>query len=181
MQAFKHSSLIKKATKDDDEPVPGYLFHEVKQATDSSQEACKRIQDYILDRMDHKSPLVKWKALRVIRHVAEKGQIDFKRGMQRNQDKFREAAHYRGEAHPLHGDAFNTRVRETAADCLNFLHQTEAHNSGSRFGQGGNGQMSGGMGSNDSRANVGGYSGGFGGNSGGDWGASADSRMNDYA
>merc|ERR1711977_95282 len=115
MQAFKHSSLIKKATKDDDEPVPGYLFHEVKQATDSSQEACKRIQDYLLDRLDHKSPLVKWKALRVIRHVAEKGQIDFKRGMQRNQDKFREAAHYRGEPDPLHGDAFNTRVRETAA------------------------------------------------------------------
>ena len=53
-QAFKHSSLVKKATADNDEPVPGYLFHEVKQACDVSQEASKRIQDYLLDRLEHK-------------------------------------------------------------------------------------------------------------------------------
>merc|ERR1711934_905579 len=126
-------------------------------------------------------PLVKWKALRVIRHVAEKGQIDFKRGMQRNQDKFREAAHYRGEPDPLHGDAFNTRVRETAADVLNFLYQTESHNSGASFGQTRAG-FGGGMG-NDS-SNIGGFSGGnssFGGSSGGNWGESGDYRMHDYA
>merc|ERR1712159_52801 len=116
--------------------------------------------------MDHKSPLVKWKALRVIRHVAEKGSVDFKRGMQRNQDKFREAARYRGEPDPLHGDAFNTRVRETAADVLNFLHQTETHNSGSTFGQN-RGGFGGGMGNENS--NIGGL--GSGNSSGGDWGS----------
>jgi len=183
MQAFKHSSLIKKATKDDDEPVPGYLFHEVKQATEASQEASKRIQDYILDRLDHKSPLVKWKALRVIKHTSDKGSVDFKHAMQRNQDKFRECAMYRGEPNPLHGDAFNLRVRETAADILNFLSQPDAHNAGSAFGQSKAG-FSGGLGNESSNvAESGGGNWGSGGSSGGggNWGSGGDSRINDYA
>ena len=114
-------NIVYKAIADDGSPTPGYLYNELAKLTHSSVDDCQKIQAILIKSLSKKSPLVKLKALKVIRHVSRAGRSDFQRGLQRNNAAIKECLQYRGEPHPLRGDEPNKLVRDGNL-ILNHIH-----------------------------------------------------------
>lgn len=112
---------VEDATSTKDEPAPVYLLDEIVALANSSPESAQGIADHVIKRLGNKSPIVKFKALRLVKHLCLKGALQFQRCMQRHSGAIRELQHYRGEQDPLKGDAPNHRVRELAKETTEVL------------------------------------------------------------
>lgn len=126
MEAYWRSKLIDGATSDEDKVTPVYKLEEICDLLRSSHiTIVKEVSQFILRRLEHKSPIVKQKALRVIKYAVGKSGAEFKREMQRNSVAVRQLIHYKGQPNPLKGDALNKAVRETAQEALSVLFSSE--------------------------------------------------------
>ncbi|PWA41919.1 ENTH/VHS family protein [Artemisia annua] len=120
MEWYMRSRMIDAATSDEDDKVtPVYKLDEICQLLRDNH--VKHVSHLILTRLQHKSPLVKQKALRVIKYAVGKSGVEFRREMQNNSVAVRQLIHYRGQPDPLKGDALNKSVRETAQEALSAI------------------------------------------------------------
>ncbi|KAK4477729.1 hypothetical protein RD792_016986 [Penstemon davidsonii] len=126
VESYWRSRLIDGATSDEDKVTPVYKLEEICELLGSSHVSIvKEISEFILKRLQHKSPLVKQKALRVIKYAVGKSGSEFRREMQRNSVAIRQLIHYRGQPDPLKGEALNKAVRETAQEALSALFSSD--------------------------------------------------------
>lgn len=126
MEAYWRSKLIDGATSDEDKVTPVYKLEEICDLLRSSHiSIVKEVSQFILRRLEHKSPIVKQKALRVIKYAVGKSGAEFKREMQKNSVAVRQLVHYKGQPDPLKGDALNKAVRETAQEALSVLFSSD--------------------------------------------------------
>ncbi|KAK4477776.1 hypothetical protein RD792_017038 [Penstemon davidsonii] len=126
VESYWRSRLIDGATSDEDKVTPVYKLEEICELLGSSHVSIvKEISEFILKRLQHKSPLVKQKALRVIKYAVGKSGSEFRRDMQRNSVAIRQLIHYRGQPDPLKGEALNKAVRETAQEALSALFSSD--------------------------------------------------------
>ncbi|KAH6827283.1 ENTH/VHS family protein [Perilla frutescens var. hirtella] len=126
VEAYWRSILIDGATSNEDKVTPVYKLEEICDLLRSSHiTIVKEVSQFILRRLEHKSPIVKQKALRVIKYAVGKSGSEFKREMQRNSVAVRQLIHYKGQPDPLKGDALNKAVRETAQEALSVLFSSD--------------------------------------------------------
>ncbi|KAK4354191.1 hypothetical protein RND71_026385 [Anisodus tanguticus] len=126
VESYWRSRMIDGATSDEEKVTPVYKLEEIFELLRSSHSTIvKEISDFILKRLQHKSPIVKQKALRVIKHAVGKSGAEFRREMQRNSVAIRQLIHYKGQPDPLKGDTLNKAVRETAQEALSALFSSE--------------------------------------------------------
>ncbi|KAK9677070.1 hypothetical protein RND81_11G119900 [Saponaria officinalis] len=126
VESYWRSRLIDAATSDEDKVTPVYKLEEICELLrTSSAGIVKEVSEFLLKRLDHKSPIVKQKALRVIKYGVGKSGAEFRREMQRHSVAVKQLLHYRGQPDPLKGDALNKAVRETAQDALSAIFSTE--------------------------------------------------------
>ncbi|KAL1569464.1 ribonuclease Z [Salvia divinorum] len=122
VESYWRSRMVDDATSDEDKVTPVYKLEEICDLLRSSHPSIvKEVSQFILKRLDHKSPIVKQKALRVIKYAVGKSGAEFRREVQRNSVAVRQLIHYRGQPDPLKGDALNKSVRETAQETLSAL------------------------------------------------------------
>lgn len=146
--------MIDGATSDEDKVTPVYKLEEICELLRSSHSSIvKEVSEFILKRLQHKSPIVKQKvthifyslfisllhttlfiylfiyvcmqALRVIKYAVGKSCPEFTREMQRNSVAIRQLIHYKGQPDPLKADALNKAVRETAQEALSALFSSQ--------------------------------------------------------
>lgn len=118
--------MIDAATSDEDKVTPVYKLEEICELLRSSSSGIvKEVSEFLLRRLDHKNPIVKQKALRVIKYSVGKSGAEFRREMQRHSVAVKQLLHYKGKPDPLKGDALNKAVRETAQDALSAIFSTE--------------------------------------------------------
>ncbi|XP_009609485.1 protein MODIFIED TRANSPORT TO THE VACUOLE 1 isoform X1 [Nicotiana tomentosiformis] len=126
VESYWRSRMIDGATSDEDKVTPVYKLEEISELLGSSHSSIvKEVSDFILKRLQHKSPIVKQKALRVIKYAVGKSGAEFRREMQRNSVAVRQLIHYKGQPDPLKGDSRNKAVRETAQEALSALFSSE--------------------------------------------------------
>ncbi|XP_059308350.1 protein MODIFIED TRANSPORT TO THE VACUOLE 1 isoform X1 [Lycium ferocissimum] len=126
VESYWRSRMIDGATSDEEKVTPVYKLEEIRDLLRSSHSSIvKEFSDFILKRLQHKSPIVKQKALRVIKYAVGKSGAEFRREMQRNSVAIRQLIHYKGQPDPLKGDALNKAVRETAQEALSALFSSE--------------------------------------------------------
>ncbi|GJT93139.1 VHS domain-containing protein [Tanacetum coccineum] len=126
VESYWRSKMIDVATSDEDKVTPVYKLEEICDLLRSSHVSIvKEIVEFILKRLQHKSPIVKQKALRVIKYAVGKSGADFKREMSRNSVAVRQLIHHKGQPDPLKGDALNKAVRETAQEALSAIFSGE--------------------------------------------------------
>ncbi|XP_019184221.1 PREDICTED: VHS domain-containing protein At3g16270 [Ipomoea nil] len=122
VESYWRSRMVDGATSDEDKVTPVYKLEEICELLRSSHAGIvKEVSEFILKRLQHKSPIVKQKALRVIKYAIGKSGAEFRREMQRNSVSIRQLIHYKGQPDPLKGDALNKAVRETAQEALSAL------------------------------------------------------------
>ncbi|XP_024368366.1 protein MODIFIED TRANSPORT TO THE VACUOLE 1 [Physcomitrium patens] len=122
VEAYRRAVLIDGATSDNDSVAPVYKLEEIcTLMRTSSLDIVRELVERILKRMDHKSPIVKQKALRLIKFAAGKAGVEFRREIQRQAPAVRNLLHYRGAPDALKGDALNKAVRETAQEALSAI------------------------------------------------------------
>ncbi|KAL3528179.1 hypothetical protein ACH5RR_012835 [Cinchona calisaya] len=126
VESYWRSRMIDGATSDEDKVTPVYKLEEICELLRSSHiSIVKEVSEFILKRLQHKSPVVKQKALRVIKYAVGKSGAEFRREMQRNSVAVRQLIHYKGQPDPFKGDALNKAVRETAQEALSALFASE--------------------------------------------------------
>ncbi|XP_075514718.1 protein MODIFIED TRANSPORT TO THE VACUOLE 1 [Primulina tabacum] len=122
VESYWRSKMVEGVTSDEDKVTPVYKLEEICDLLRSAHVSIvKEVAEFILKRLQHKSPIVKQKALRVIKYAVGKSGVEFRREMQRNSVDVRQLIHYRGQSDPLKGDALNKAVRETAQETLSAL------------------------------------------------------------
>nr|CAB3475640.1 unnamed protein product [Digitaria exilis] len=126
VESYWRSRMVDGVTADDDKVAPVYKLEEICELLRASDASIvKEVADFVLKRLDNKSPLVKQKALRLIKYAVGKSGTDFKREMQRHSAAMRQLVHYKGHPDPLRGDALNKAVRETANEAIAAIFSTE--------------------------------------------------------
>ncbi|EPS70576.1 hypothetical protein M569_04182 [Genlisea aurea] len=122
VESYWRSRMIDGATADEDKVTPVYKLDEICDLLRSSHASIvKEVSEFIVKRLEHKSPIVKQKALRIVKYAVGKSGAEFKREIQRNSVAIRQLIHYKGQPDPLKGDALNKAVRETAKEALSVL------------------------------------------------------------
>ncbi|KZV38345.1 VHS domain-containing protein [Dorcoceras hygrometricum] len=126
VESYRRSKMIDGVTSDEDKVTPVYKLEEICDFLRSAHVSIvKEVAEFILKRLQHKSPIVKQKALRVIKYAVGKSGVEFRREMQRNSVDIRQLMHYKGQPDPLKGDALNKAVRETAQETLSTLFSSD--------------------------------------------------------
>ncbi|KAB2079044.1 hypothetical protein ES319_A06G204800v1 [Gossypium barbadense] len=122
VESYWRSRMIDAATSNEDKVTPVYKLDEIAELLRSSDVSIvKEVAESILKRLDHKSPIVKQKALRLIKYVVGRCGVEFRRDMQRNSIAVRQLLHYKGEPDPLKGDALNKAVRDNAQETISAI------------------------------------------------------------
>ncbi|KAL3524608.1 hypothetical protein ACH5RR_012980 [Cinchona calisaya] len=126
VESYWRLRMIDGATSDEDKVTPVYKLEEICELLRSSHiTIVKEVSEFILKRLQHKSPVVKQKTLRVIKYAVGKSGAEFRREMQRNSVAVHQLIHNKGQPDPLKGDALNKAVRETAQEALSALFASE--------------------------------------------------------
>ncbi|RVW72803.1 VHS domain-containing protein [Vitis vinifera] len=117
VESYWRSRMIDGATSDEDKVTPVYKLEEICELLRSSHVSIvKEVSEFILKRLDHKSPVVRQKALRLIKYAVGKSGVEFRREMQRHSVAVRQLLHYKGQLDALKGDAlirlFETRLKK---------------------------------------------------------------------
>lgn len=66
-------------------------------------------------------PFTSTQALRLVRHIVNKGCGQFQRAMQKHASLVRDHVHFKGDPDPYKGDVLNQRVRDTAKEAAESL------------------------------------------------------------
>ncbi|CAB4272552.1 unnamed protein product [Prunus armeniaca] len=128
VESYWRSRMIDAATSDEDKVAPVYKLEEICQLLRSSHVSIvKEVSEFVFKRLENKSPIVKQKALRLIKYSVGKSGVEFRREMQRNSVAVRQLFHYKGQPDPLKGDALNKAVRDTAQEAIAAIFSEESN------------------------------------------------------
>ncbi|PKU82127.1 protein MODIFIED TRANSPORT TO THE VACUOLE 1 [Dendrobium catenatum] len=126
VESYWRSRMIDGVTVDEDKIAPVYKLEEICELLRTSHASIvKEVSEFILKRLEHKSPIVKQKALRLVKYAVVKSGAEFRREMQRNSAAVRQLLHYKGNLDPLKGDALNKAVRDTAQEAISALFSSD--------------------------------------------------------
>ncbi|XP_034716168.1 AP-4 complex accessory subunit tepsin isoform X2 [Etheostoma cragini] len=112
---------LMKATADDENPCPGYLFQEIGKISHESSGCGQCLLEYLLDRLQVESCHVKLKVLKIFVHLCSHGSNHFLTELRRNSTFLQQASVYSGPPDPIHGTALYQKVRNTAQEVARLL------------------------------------------------------------
>lgn len=122
-------STLMKATSDDANPIPGYLYQEVNKITFESEGYRESTLEFLVDRLNKQSCHVKFKVLKLLKYIVENGPSEFKLGLLKCSHGIREATKFSGPEDPFHGNIPNKAVRKIAEELSQLLFDTEVKGS----------------------------------------------------
>ncbi|XP_070782994.1 AP-4 complex accessory subunit Tepsin [Enoplosus armatus] len=112
---------LMKATADDENPCPGYLFQEIGKISHESSGCGQCLLEYLLERLQVESGHVKLKVLKIFVHLCGHGSNQFLTELRRNSTFIQQASVYSGPPDPIHGTALYQKVRNTAQEVARLL------------------------------------------------------------
>ncbi|XP_074475814.1 AP-4 complex accessory subunit tepsin isoform X1 [Sebastes fasciatus] len=112
---------LMKATADDENPCPGYLFQEIGKISHESLGCGQCLLEYLLERLQVESCFVKLKVLKIFVHLCGHGSNHFLTALRRNSTFIQQASVYSGPPDPIHGTALYQKVRNTAQEVARLL------------------------------------------------------------
>lgn len=118
-------SLLMKATSDDDNPIPGYLYDDVNKISYESPGYCISLLEFLVSQLEKRSYHTKLKVLKLMAYIVEKGHPDFRHGLRRQATGIKEATKFSGPPDPLHGNIPYLMVRQTAQSLSEVLFDAE--------------------------------------------------------
>ncbi|XP_074649892.1 AP-4 complex accessory subunit tepsin-like [Tubulanus polymorphus] len=125
MSFVQKIATLTKATSDDEDPIPGYLYQEINGLTFESGSYCHDVLDYFVDRLNDSSPRVKWKVLNLMKYLVENGHPHFRQGLRKTSQGIKEASNFGGPPDPLLGNTPYQNVRKLAKDLIEVLFDVE--------------------------------------------------------
>ncbi|XP_068610340.1 AP-4 complex accessory subunit tepsin [Brachionichthys hirsutus] len=112
---------LMKATADDENPCPGYLFQEIGKTSHESTGYGQCLLEYLLERLQVESCHVKLKVLKIFVHLCGHGSNHFLTELRRNSTFIQQASVYSGPPDPVHGTSLYQKVRNTAQEVAMLL------------------------------------------------------------
>lgn len=106
----------------------GYQLNEVTNLSYMQEGSCNYLEDYLIKKLKRNDPKVKFKALRLIKHLCENGNPTFKMLVQRHANQIKFCQSYKGPFDPVYGDTLSELVREEAVQCLKSIFSSSNRN-----------------------------------------------------
>ncbi|KAK6125498.1 hypothetical protein DH2020_040732 [Rehmannia glutinosa] len=123
VESYWRSRMVDGATSDEDKVTPVYKLEELCDLLRSSHVSIvKEVSEFVLKRLEHKSPIVKQKSHQI---CGGKVRCRVQEGDAKEFGCCRQLIHYKGQPDPLKGDALNKAVRETAQEALSALFSSD--------------------------------------------------------
>lgn len=116
----KPDSLVNRATTDNRDPTPGIVLQELVTKTQSIQD-CRAVESLLLKKLEKNKPYIKYKALKVIKHLCEHGAPRWKQSWQSHTDKIRACTEFRGPPDAVYGDSPYENVRQAAKETMTAI------------------------------------------------------------
>ena len=116
-----NKGLLKKATTNTPEPTPGHYYRDITLMTFADGKVCQKVCSFLMDRLNGAGATQVHqiiKSLKVIKHCAGSGHQDFQKYFQRQVDDLKTYSTWRGAIDPIHGNAFNDEIKQTARDAI---------------------------------------------------------------
>ena len=113
--------LLNKATTNDDNPTPGYVFVELTKMLHGDAGLCEKMSDSLYKRLQRSEPAVKWKTLTVMKLVAKSSRPEFRRALQRGNEAVKACLQFKGPPDPLRGDEPYRKVKDAAKEALEAM------------------------------------------------------------
>uniref|UniRef100_A0A8C4NCL6 TEPSIN adaptor related protein complex 4 accessory protein n=2 Tax=Eptatretus burgeri TaxID=7764 RepID=A0A8C4NCL6_EPTBU len=110
-----------RATSDDLEPCPGYLFEEAAKISLESPGSCHCLLEFLMDRLKSASCSGKLKTLKLCRHLLCQGSTHFAPALRQHASLLQQTAAYSSVVGPLADRSLDQKVRSTAADLASAL------------------------------------------------------------
>ncbi|KAK6587747.1 epsin like ENTH domain (alpha-alpha superhelix)involved in vesicular transport [Cryptosporidium xiaoi] len=115
-------SVLQSAFSSDSPSTPsGYILNEVSNYSFTSDNNCVYLENYLIKKLKKNDPVTKFKSLRIIKHLCDKGNPSFKILIQRHASQIRYCQGYKGSYDPVYGDTLSELVREEAIQCLKSI------------------------------------------------------------
>ncbi|KAK0048484.1 AP-4 complex accessory subunit tepsin [Biomphalaria pfeifferi] len=118
-------SILLKATSDDENATPGYMFREINDISFESSGYCESLAEFLIDRVRQKSCNIKFKALKVIKYLTENGSLTFQSAIRKYSDVIKECIKFGGPPHPMHGNTPYLSVRELSKELCEVLYNKD--------------------------------------------------------
>ncbi|XP_011602540.1 AP-4 complex accessory subunit Tepsin [Takifugu rubripes] len=112
---------LMKATADDENPCPGYLFQEIGKIPHESSGCSQCLLEFLLERLQVESCRVKLKVLKIFIHLCSHGSDQFLTELRRNSTFIQQASVHSGPPDPIHGTELYQKVRNTAQEVARLL------------------------------------------------------------
>ncbi|KAK7870622.1 hypothetical protein R5R35_009121 [Gryllus longicercus] len=113
--------MLTRATADNQEPVPGYLFQEIEKITLQPEPSCQLLVDYLTQRLDRPSAAVKMKVLKIMKHLVNNAPRHFRYHLRKKDGSIKMATSYHEAPNPLTGTSAAEAVRKHSQDLLQLL------------------------------------------------------------
>ncbi|KAL8593311.1 hypothetical protein ACOMHN_009964 [Nucella lapillus] len=117
--------MLMKGTSDDDSPVPGYLYGEITDLSYKSPAHCEFLLEFMRKRLEKNLCHVKFKTLKLMKHLVEKGDPAFRKGLQKSFGCIQDSTKFGGPPDPLHGNLPYQAVRQTAKELSAVLSEVD--------------------------------------------------------
>ncbi|OII71465.1 hypothetical protein cand_031780 [Cryptosporidium andersoni] len=111
----------------------GYVLNELASSSFNQIDGCSFLVDYLMRKLKKDDPATKFKSLRIIKHICDRGSPEFRHVVQRHIHQIRLCQNYRGPIDPLYGDSLSELVREEACSCINLIYNSGTSNSNSIY------------------------------------------------
>ncbi|KAH8739639.1 hypothetical protein FG386_001196 [Cryptosporidium ryanae] len=115
-------SILQSAFSSDSPSTPsGYILNEVSNYSFINDSNCIYLESYLIKKLKKNDPITKFKCLRIIKHLCDKGNPSFKMLIQRHANQIKHCQGYKGVYDPVYGDTLSELVREEASHCLKSI------------------------------------------------------------
>eukprot|EP01114_Cavostelium_apophysatum_P023256 TRINITY_DN8709_c0_g1_i1.p1 TRINITY_DN8709_c0_g1~~TRINITY_DN8709_c0_g1_i1.p1 ORF type:complete len:453 (+),score=94.68 TRINITY_DN8709_c0_g1_i1:103-1461(+) len=117
----QEKNLVDRVTTNDDQPPSGYILDQIASATFKSMSSCKKVVDVTCSKLTESSPNVRWKVLKLIRYLLEKGERSYRIQLQQNSELIRPSLNFNGPPDPFRGDIPYQLVKTEAKEVMRLL------------------------------------------------------------
>ncbi|GAB6020276.1 AP-4 complex accessory subunit Tepsin [Chamberlinius hualienensis] len=132
MEMFKSLTLatakfktLKGSLTSSEVSIPGYIYEETVKITFKSRKECREVLEFILSVLNSvSSPVQKLKALKMLKHVAERGDPTFAEMLSKQDRHIKEVAGFSNFTDHVYGNNLSVSVRNEAQELLSLIHST---------------------------------------------------------
>ncbi|AFZ78963.1 hypothetical protein BEWA_018040 [Theileria equi strain WA] len=118
---LQQRDLLSRLTSASSDPVPGYLYNEIIELIKSDISLLGIVQDYCINKLSRKEPYIKYKCLKLLKHLCNQLPNDFIRSKVTQSQVLLQCRGYKAQFSEYNGDYLSKLIRTEVEDLIKVV------------------------------------------------------------